>query len=299
LSETIALIGFGEAGACIGRGLAAEPDVTVRAYDIRFSGNGAAELTERAAAMRIAPHAQLAGALEHATLVFSAVVGSAAVDAAVSAAPLLRPTQAFVDLNSVSPKRKRAIDEAVRPSGVLFIEAAVMARVPLHGHRVPMLLAGFAAESIAKRLNAIGMKTEAVGDQIGQASANKMLRSIMVKGIEALLIECLVAARRCGIEERILDSVSETFPGFDWREAATYYLGRTALHGARRVTEMNEVAETLGDLNLEPIMATAIAKRIGSTFELLRDVGWNTGGPASYHDILDAIEQRQASGSEE
>jgi 3-hydroxyisobutyrate dehydrogenase-like beta-hydroxyacid dehydrogenase len=232
------------------------------------------------------PSAELAPALDGAGIVLSAVPGSAAVEAGRAAAPHLNAAQTYIDLNSVSPATKRA----VAPSGARFVEAAVMARVSPDAHRVPILLAGADADALATRLNAIGMRTEAVGDRVGQASANKMLRSIMIKGIEALLLECLVAARRCGIEERVLDSVSETFPGVDWREAATYHLGRIALHGARRVTEMQEVAETLRELDLEPLLADAIAHRIRWAFGRLRDTQWKHGEPGDYCEILDAIE---------
>jgi 3-hydroxyisobutyrate dehydrogenase-like beta-hydroxyacid dehydrogenase len=290
MRESIALIGFGEAGQSIGGGLAGEPGVAVAAYDMRFPGADGSALMAKAREAGVTPHAELAGALDRATIVLSAVVGSAAVEAAHSAALHLNSRQIYIDLNSVSPATKRKVEQAIRPSGAHFLEAAVMARVAPHAHRVPILLAGANAEAIAEKLNAIGMKTEAAGDRVGQASANKMVRSIMIKGIEALLIECLVAARRCGIEERILDSVGETFPGVDWRKAATYHLGRTAIHGARRVTEMQEVVETLDELGLDGFMADAIAKRIGWAFERLRAAQLDEREPGSYREILDAIE---------
>jgi 3-hydroxyisobutyrate dehydrogenase-like beta-hydroxyacid dehydrogenase len=293
MSERIALIGFGEAGRSIGCGLAGEPGAAVTAYDVRFRGPDGPQLMAKAREAGVVPHAELARALDGAGIVLSAVVGSAAIEAGRAAAPHLSAGRIYIDLNSVSPATKRAIEQAVVPSGVHFIEAAVMARVPPHGHRVPILLAGAGAgaAAVAARLNALGMKTEAVGDRVGQASANKMLRSILIKGIEALLIECLVAARRCGIEERILDSVGETFPGVDWRKTATYYLGRTAVHGARRVTEMQEVADTLRELELEPLLADAIAERIGWAFARLREAEWEGGEPGDYREILDAIER--------
>ena len=139
-----------------------------------------------------------------------------------------------------------------------------MARVPPLQHKVPILLAGPAAERAASILTGAGMDIEAVGTQIGQACAVKMIRSIIVKGIEALLLESLTAAERAGVRERIIDSISQTFPGLDWRETATYYIGRTQQHGARRVTEMKEAAATLESFGLTPILSTAIAQTIGT-----------------------------------
>ncbi|MDC7986037.1 DUF1932 domain-containing protein [Rhodoplanes sp. TEM] len=291
MTERIALIGFGEAGRSIAAGLVKEAKVAVKAYDLRFAGPEGAALREAAAACGVTPCTDLREAADGATVMLSLVVGSAAVAAARSAAEVLKPGCIYVDMNSVSPGTKRKVGAAVAPSGADFVEAAVMARVPPYGHRVPLLLAGPKAQELAARLGRLGMAAEAVGDTVGQASLNKMLRSIMVKGVEALLLESLLCARRWNIEERILDSIAETFPGLDWREVATYYLGRTAIHGARRVTEMAESADTVAELGLDPIMSKAIGQRIGWAYERLRDVSWPGGAPKSYVDVLAELDR--------
>jgi 3-hydroxyisobutyrate dehydrogenase-like beta-hydroxyacid dehydrogenase len=291
MSERLALIGFGEAGRHIATGLIKEAKVTVKAFDLRFAGPDGAALKTAAEAAGIQPCDGLREALDGATIVLSLVVGSAAVAAARSAAAFLKPGCFYVDMNSVSPGTKREVGAAVASSGVDYVEAAVMARVPPYGHRVPLLLAGPKATVLAERLGRLGMSVEAVGEAVGQASLNKMLRSIMVKGIEALMLECLLAARRWKIEERILDSVIETFPGLDWRETATYYLGRTAIHGARRVTEMAEAADTVAELGLDPVMSKAIGQRIGWAYDHLRNVAWPGGAPKSYTEVLVALDR--------
>jgi 3-hydroxyisobutyrate dehydrogenase-like beta-hydroxyacid dehydrogenase len=133
------------------------------------------------------------------------------------------------------------------------------------------------AGEIAERLNGLGMNFEAVGDKPGQASALKMIRSVMIKGIEALLIEALTSAERAGVTERILDSVQETFPGLNWREIADYYLSRTFEHGARRVTEMTEAADTIKSLGLEPHMSRAACRTIGVAHAAMKDKGLSAG----------------------
>jgi 3-hydroxyisobutyrate dehydrogenase-like beta-hydroxyacid dehydrogenase len=152
---------------------------------------------------------------------------------------------------------------------------------------VPILLAGPAAEEAARRLNAIGMSCEAIGAEIGQAAAVKMIRSVVVKGIEALLIESLTAAERAGVAERVLDSVARTLPGTDWRAAATYFIGRTRAHGARRVTELNEAADALRELGIEPLMARAIAATIGHAHGALAAAGATPA--ADYRSLVAAL----------
>ncbi len=293
MAERITIIGFGEAGRHIGRGLAAEAKARVRAYDIRQD----AEMSEAARAAGVTFEAALAPALADARIVFSLVTASSAVDAARAAAKHLKAAQVYLDLNSVSPMTKKAVAAAVAAAGAEFVEAAIMAPVPGPNHRVPVLLSGPKAAALASRLNALGMRTETVGERIGDASLNKMLRSIFIKGFEALLLEGLVAAHRVGLEGRILDSVQQTIPGIDWRAVATYYLERTAKHGARRAAEMHESAATVAELGLDPILTSAIARRIEWAHEQLKDVRWPAGGPRSYEEVLAAIEAKYFAGS--
>jgi 3-hydroxyisobutyrate dehydrogenase-like beta-hydroxyacid dehydrogenase len=263
----IAFIGFGEAAQAMANGLSKEPAVTrLTAFDIRFADAAqAGDLTERAKLRKVEAHAALADALAGADIVLSLVVGSAAVKVGEDAGRHLKPGQIFIDLNSISPEAKKRVGAALASGGPAgFVEGAVMARVPPYEHKVPILLAGAAAERAARLLGKAGMEVEAVGTEIGQACAVKMIRSVIVKGVEALLIESLTAAEKAGVRERILDSISETFPGIDWRATATYYIGRTQQHGARRVTEMKEAAATLQSLGLEPVLSQAISATIGT-----------------------------------
>jgi 3-hydroxyisobutyrate dehydrogenase-like beta-hydroxyacid dehydrogenase len=212
------------------------------------------------------------------------------VDAARSAAKHLKAGQTYVDFNSVSPMTKRAVAEAIAPSGATFVEAAIMAPVPGPNEKVPLLLGGPEAEPTAAWLNGIGMKAEVAGNRIGDASLSKMLRSIFIKGIEAIMLESLVAARHAGIEERILDSVQKTLPGINWRELSAYNLERTATHGKRRTAEMFESAATVRELGLEPFVTEGIARRIEWSYTKLKDTKWAKGRPETYEEVLDALE---------
>ena len=272
----IAFIGFGEAAQAMADGLSREPAITsLSAFDIRFADPAqASSLLDAAAARKVTGHATMREAVADADIIFSLVVGSAAVKVGEEAGQCLYPNQVFIDLNSIGPDAKKRVGDALAKGGkAAFVEGAVMARVPPQKHKTPILLAGPAAADAAAILNGAGMDIEAVGEKIGQACAVKMIRSIVVKGIEALLIESLTAAEIAGVRERIVDSISQTFPGFDWRQAATYYIGRTQQHGARRVTEMKEAAATLESLGLQPTLSTAIAATIGAAHAKFKQSG--------------------------
>lgn len=291
MTTTVALIGFGEAGQNIAAGFRTRGDVALRTYDIKFD-DPKDNLKARTNEIGVTACASAAEAVRGADVVFSFVVGSQAVAAATAAAEHLQPGQLYIDCNSVSPGTKNAVGDALAGSHCHYVEAAVMAPVPPYRHQVPILLAGPRAGEVAERLNKIGMRCDEAGNEIGQASLNKMVRSIMIKGIEALLFESLAVAQKFGIEERILDSVSESLPGLDWRKLATYDLGRIAIHGVRRASEMKESAATVAECGFEPIMAEAISRRIATAHTLIGNVAWPNGEPESYGEIFAVLNDR-------
>src|SRR5262249_6132645 len=156
------------------------------------------------------------------------------------------------DFTSVSPSVKQAGERMVSARGARFVDAAVMAAVPGHGHQVPMLLCGPGARVFADLMRPYGMRLDVMDGPVGSASAVKMFRSVVVKGLEALLLECLVGAERFGASERVFASITESFPGLDWNRLAHYLVGRTAVHGERRAHEMGEAAKALTDMGVEP-----------------------------------------------
>jgi 3-hydroxyisobutyrate dehydrogenase-like beta-hydroxyacid dehydrogenase len=258
----IALIGFGEVGKSFARGFLASGRHAVAAYDILFDNSeiGAA-LRETARAMAVEACPSFAAAVAGAQVVISAVTAASAYAVAQEAGRHLGPGQFFLDINSVSPETKRADAAAVEPSGADYVEAAVMAPVAPYGLAVPMLLGGTRAAALAAILVPAGMRMEPVASAIGEASAIKMCRSIMIKGIEALAVECFITARRYGVEDRIVASLNETFKPLDWEKLAGYLIERVVQHGRRRAAEMREAAETVAAAGLDPLMTSATALR--------------------------------------
>jgi 3-hydroxyisobutyrate dehydrogenase-like beta-hydroxyacid dehydrogenase len=254
---SIGFIGFGEAGFHIASGLRTAGITQISAYDI----NSAAPLIQQRAGESqtglVSSPAELAAAAE---ILISAVTASSALAAVRQMVPFLQTRHTYVDINSISPGMKQEIDTLVRATGATFVEAAVMAPVPPYGHRVPMLLGGAGAKAFADALSPFGMRLEVVSENVGTAVAVKMCRSIVVKGLEALLFECVMGANRYGAEARVFASLQESFPGIDWKKLADYMVGRVILHGERRASEMEEVAETLRAEGIDPIMAEAAAR---------------------------------------
>src|SRR5262249_26403220 len=201
-----------------------------------------------------------AEAVRGSDMIISAVTAASSLDAAHSVKPHLAGNPFYLDINSVSPGRKqetaRALDGAAR-----YVDAAVMAPVHPARHQTAMLLAGAHAQAIEPILKDLAMRVSVAGPEVGAAAAIKMVRSVMVKGMEALTYECFVAAARAGVTDAVIGSLTKSFPGFDWPQAIAYNLERMASHGTRRAAEMEEVADTLRELGVEPLMATATVAR--------------------------------------
>jgi 3-hydroxyisobutyrate dehydrogenase-like beta-hydroxyacid dehydrogenase len=287
---TVGFIGFGEAGSTIAAGLRSaglERSVTfdIAAHDARL-GPTILERAARSGTTIVESPADLARASD---IVFSTVTSSSALDAARQTIAYLEPRHLYADLNSVSPALKQEIDRVVTASGARFVEAAVMAPVLPYGHRVPMLLGGSGAAQFAARMTPFGMRCDVLSAPVGTAAAVKMCRSIVVKGLEALMCECVLGASRYGAGAPVFASLNESFPGLDWQKLADYMVGRVVLHGERRAREMEEVAETLRAIGIEPIMAEATARRQDWSARLDLRSQFGPDGPTTTGEVLDAI----------
>lgn len=257
----LGLIGYGEVGGIFCAGLKTRVD-SVHAWDVKLAdAASAAPLRERAARDGVTLCDSSAALCAASDLVISAVTASNTVAVAREAAAHLRPGTVFLDLNSASPGAKRQAAELIEAAGGRYVEAGVMTSVPPYGIRVPMLLGGPHAEVLAGRLRAFGMDATAVSPELGVASAIKMCRSVMIKGLEALVIESYTAARAYGVEDYVLPTLQETFPSIDWTEQGRYFYSRVVQHGRRRAEEMREVANTVREAGFEPWMAAATAEK--------------------------------------
>ena len=257
----IAFIGFGEAAAAFGKSLAeTEPGLRFACYDILFGTEGRdGELAMHATAAGVEAAGTPAAAIEAADWIVSAVTAASSLKAAQSAAEHIEPGQVFVDINSVSPGRKRETAALVEERGAAYVDMAVMAPVHPRGHRTPVLVAGRLTEGFAATIERLDFSFEIVGATVGGATAIKMVRSVFVKGLEAITVEALLAAEAAGCFESVLASLSGSFPGLNWPDFAPYEFERSLTHGVRRAAEMRESGATLDEFGLDGDLARAVA----------------------------------------
>jgi 3-hydroxyisobutyrate dehydrogenase len=293
-APAIGFIGFGEAGSTIALGLRSAGAVRLSTFDIQtdtpMTGRRIRQRAEESQTTIMVSPAELAGASE---VLLSTVTSSSALDAANQIAPYLAARHVYADLNSVSPALKQEIGNVIAAAGARFVEVAVMAPVQPYGHRVPMLLGGPDAGGFAELMTPLGMRLQLLSPsaKIGSAAAVKMCRSIVVKGLEALMVECVLGAERFEAEALVFASLNESYPGIDWKQLADYMTGRVVVHGERRAREMEEVSETLRTIGIEPIMAEATARRQEWAARLDLRAHFGADGPASYREMIEVVRE--------
>jgi len=259
MTAKVALIGYGEVGRILAEDLSARGH-DLFAFDLKLLSDEGTPLREHASEHGVTLTRSYADAVASCELVVSAVTASQTGAAAEACAPSLPPRCFFLDLNSASPGVKIRAAKLMRDRG-RYVEGAVMTSVPPYRIKVPLLVGGPHANDALPMLESLGFAARMASHQLGVASATKMCRSVVVKGLEAMLIESLTAARHYGVEDAVLASLRETFPGVDWERQAAYVFQRAIEHGRRRSEEMREVAVTMREAGLEPWSASGTAER--------------------------------------
>ncbi len=267
-NSRLCLIGFGEAGGEIARSLEAwrgastAPLPALTAFDIKIAQPDSADLLRRRMeAVGVGCATNLATALAGAKMAISVVTADRAHEAAAAAARHIEAGTLFLDMNSCAPGTKQKSARVIEQAGGLYVDVAVMAPITSAGHRTSMLAASKHGELAAALFAALDMQVSLVGDAPGRASTIKMLRSVMIKGIEALTAECFQAACRAGVAEEVAASLDASEPDEGWAERASYNMERMTTHGRRRAAEMREVVVTLAELGVASGMSAATADR--------------------------------------
>jgi 3-hydroxyisobutyrate dehydrogenase-like beta-hydroxyacid dehydrogenase len=277
VKPALCFIGFGEAGQAMAAGLRETGVERIAAWDILFPRPEGERLRRAGEAIGVRCATSAADAVRDADIIVSAVTAASSVDAVHAVKPHLGGKPFLLDINSVSPGRKQ---EGAKLLGdtARYVDVAVIAPIHPARHQTPMLIAGPHAEAAAPTLAKLGMNVTVAGAEIGAAAAIKMVRSVMIKGIEALTLECFLAAARAGVVDQVAASLKNNYPGLDWSKVVPYNLERMASHGERRAAEMEEVAVTLRELGIEPLMTAGTVKR-------QREMG-EIGAQASVRGVL-------------
>ncbi len=280
----LCLLGFGEVGQCFGVDLLAANIADIVAWDIKFA------ITESPPAQALQHIAVKAGksgsdAAKAADIIISAVTAAQTVSAARKAAEGIKPGAFFLDMNSASPNMKKEAADIINSAGGYYVEAAVMSPIGPKRLATPILLGGPHATNFYPLAQDIGLTgTSVFSVEYGKASAAKMCRSIIVKGMESLLCESMLTARLYSVEDTVLTSLADLLPGPDWATLTPYMISRSIKHGSRRAEEMSEVEKTVTDVGLDPLMSVACAKRQKWAGTRIDDVA-----PTELHAMLDAL----------
>lgn len=257
----IGLLGFGEVGQILAADLLGRGVHRISVWDLQFANEESA-VSKAAQSARVQVGRSAQDVTQDVTVVISAVTAAQDLAAAQSVAPHLSEGTFFLDLNSVSPGVKQQVADVIGQCGGRYVEAAIMSPINPRRSGSPILLGGPHAQAFAPLARELGFSgAEVFSDRIGRASAAKMCRSVVVKGMESLLTESLLAARTYGVEETVIDSLRNLFPAQDWHALARYMMSRSLLHGTRRAEEMREVAATVREAGFEPWMSSACVER--------------------------------------
>ncbi len=299
--QKIGIIGFGEVGGIFGRDLAAR-GIDVAIYDILLHEPSSRDaMLVKASDCEVHARESLRECIRDRELIISAVTASSAAEVAEQSARLLADGQVYLDINSVSPETKSRMAQNFERGPGQFVEAAVMAAVSPQRLKVPMLLGGRYAAELAPKLAGIGMSGKAVSEKVGIASATKMCRSVIIKGLEALVVESMFAARRYGAEAAVLASLAATYPDMGWQEdLPDYLISRVAEHGRRRAAEMREAAQAVNDVGIDPHMARATAARQDWLADEIaaQRLEHHAGKDFSWRALADAISEAAKSGKQ-
>jgi 3-hydroxyisobutyrate dehydrogenase-like beta-hydroxyacid dehydrogenase len=291
----LCVIGFGEAGQAIAAGLREAGVERIAAWDILFPKDEGARLKQAGEKMGARLATSAADAVANSDIIVAAVTASSSLEAAQSVAPHISGNPYYLDINSVSPGRKKDTARLLEGSA-RYVDVAILAPIHPKRHQTPLLLAGPHAQAVMPLLiDELEMQGAIASDEIGAAAALKMIRSVIIKGIEALTAECFMAAQRAGIVEEVAASLKNNYPGLDWPSVIDYNLERMASHGIRRADEMEQSAVTLTELGIAPLMTRGTVARQRELGELGKRADIKTAKTEGRAAILSALNTAKGS----
>ena len=286
----IGFIGFGEAAFNIARGLNKEGIDNIFAYDKYADKEPNSKLIKsRSVEAGVTLKKDIRQLIDTANIIFCAVSANMVVPIAEEVQPYLKPDQIYIDINSSSPKAKKQASEIISKSDASFVDVAVMASIPLFGHKVPLLISGPGAKQFLDIMQKYNMNMTYYGENVGTASAIKMFRSVFMKGIAMLLLETIVASHKYGVEDDVWSSILETLTNSSDKRI-NGWITRTVINSERREHEMEEVVSLLQDLSIDNMMSTATRKKMRWCTNLGLREYFKGIPPSDYHEVLKAVD---------
>lgn len=286
----VGIIGYGEAGQAVAQGLRSDRKISMSVFDIRFNNEESSQLLKaKADEFALVVEKDIGSLVEKNDIILSIVTGGVALKVVEQSLPFIKKGKLYVDMNSVSPGKKTYMGELIEGRGGSFIEVAILGTIASYGFKSPMLVCGKEADHFVEFLTPMGFNAEFLSKEIGKASSIKMLRSIFAKGVETLLIEMLLGAARSEIVEQLMDAITEHMDNTSFRDIANAWITTHVIHNRRRAEEMEYVIETLEELKVKPIMATAARDRLRSSSQLGLTEFFHGEKPEEYRQVIDAM----------
>lgn len=287
----LTFIGFGEAAYNIAAGLKSEGFTDIGAYDINSSDDKLGKnIHKRAESINVQLFSTLEEACKTGDFIVSLTSAKVALKVAESIFPFITDKQVFVDMNSAAPTVKADIAKAAVRYGTFFCDAAVMGTVPGKRHKVPMFLAGTGAQKFYDVFSKYGMKLTVLNAEAGGASAIKMFKSVIMKGLPQLMFESFEAARKYGVLDKLMVSLASSLEGKTVEQLANTFIARTMIHAERRSAEMKDVVATLESLGIDASMSKATVAKL----ETLAQTNWadklgENGSELKYQEALNYL----------
>jgi 3-hydroxyisobutyrate dehydrogenase-like beta-hydroxyacid dehydrogenase len=292
LPVKLAFLGFGGAGYGLTKGLKEAGLGPIYFYDRNWDQSPYGDVIKKRAAETGAILVKTAGELvKVSNFIISCVTGAVALPVARSVAPFLTPEHLYADVNTASPKVKEEVAGVIEKTGAAFVDVAMMGAIPAFLHRVPMLVSGKGAHRFKTALEPYGMNITEIGERPGQASAIKMLRSIFMKGLVALLLETLNATHRYQVDQTVLDSLAETLDTNTFLETVRLQMTKGVVNAKRMAHEMGDVLETLRDLGVPSTMTQATQDKLEWCSGLGLQEYFKGEIPETLDEVLEALEK--------
>ena len=283
----LGIVGYGEVGHGLALGLHDEGLHDIYVYQRRPD---TALNRDRSTLSHVMFASSLCELAERSDIIIAATPGTESLNVATAIAPALLPRHIYLDIASATPDIKRRVGDILAPSGAQVGDGAIEGSPLEDGHRVRLAISGPAAEACALVLVPWGVRVTVVGDALGDAAAIRLLRTIMQKGLTAVLLECAVAAGHYGLRAEMLRSIAQYYDDRPFMDVASRMLRSTAIHAGRRAQEAAMAATTLQEIGVEPIMTSAASRLLARVAALGLKERLDGIVPERYEDALDAME---------
>ncbi len=285
---TIVFIGFGELASALADGLAGGGHA-LRAYVRSAPSEERLAWLNRASVRHNADPREV---VEGAGTVLVTVPGSACLEVAELIAPQLSPGALYADLASAAPQDKLTASRLVGERGADYADAAVLGTVVVSAHRVPILASGPGAERFRAFADAAGLVVSTLQGAAGQAALVKLLRSVFLKGRDALILEMMLAARRHGLEDTVLQSIDTPAEQVSFSDLVERVLCSLAVHAGRRADELAQASRVLAEAGIDPALSQAGARALRELAALELPELYGHGRPSDAGAVLSEIDKR-------